>query len=282
MSKKYTIGELSDLSGINKSTLRSYHKKNLIVPHKRGSINNYRYYSEEQIIEAIMIREMKRRGFYISDIKEILNTNSLSSIKNVIDKKIIFLEEEAKKIQEKIEYSKFSKKLISSAIDNLEGNYKNEIIIEEVAEITILYQRVICSFNANILFWERYNELMLLCRKLKVTPNGPFSAIFHGNYFNQFFFEEGDLEVYIPIEEKDEKGSNIRKIEGYLRASIIFVGWYGDLLETYIEIVKQIGKMGYEIIGPSYEEYLVEFSYGISDDQCVTRISFPVKPIEIE
>ena len=87
------------------------------------------------------------------------------------------------------------------------------------------------------------------------------------------------MEVYLPIKEAGKTGPNIRKIEPFQRASVVFVGWYAKLLASYVDLVKQIEKNGYKIVGPAYEEYIVEFSYGVPEEECVTRISFPVEPI---
>ncbi|MDL2254408.1 MerR family transcriptional regulator [Ruminococcaceae bacterium OttesenSCG-928-I18] len=278
--RRYTIGDLSDISGISKRTLRLYDEKELLKPSERDDENNYRLYSEQQVVDALMIREMKRRGFSMSEIKSLLQSHDLRELKKELDEKITSLEAEVGKIQEQLAYTRVTKDLITKALyfyDEALEKKSNEIVVDKMPDMTILFDRRHCHVNANHLFWDRYNDLQLLREKEQVTAAGPFSAIFYDHYFNQFFFDEGDLEVYLPIQETNRESPNIRVIQGFERASMIFVGWYSELLATYVELVKQIEKKGYRIAGPSYEEYLVEFSYGVSEENCVTRVSFPVE-----
>lgn len=277
---KYTIGELADISGINAKTLRLYDEKGLLKSSARDEDNNYRYYSEQKVVDAVMIREMKRRGFSMTELKSLLQTHDLNHVKQQLDDKIKTLQRKMDTLQEQIDYTRNTHRLVEEALAVYsEETHSQHVRFETTSDMMILYVRKRGYVNANQLFWNRYNELQKLREELKVTPAGPFSAIFYDHYFNQFFFDEGDLEVYLPIREQDMVSPYVRKVKGFTRASLVFVGWYANLLATYVELVKQIEKHGYCIAGPAYEEYLVEFSYGVSEENCVTRVSFPVEPI---
>lgn len=279
MKQKYTIGELSRISGISTKTLRLYDQKGLLKPSERDGDNNYRYYSEQQAVDAVMIREMKLRGFTVSEQKNLLQTPNLGNLKVELAGKIMALQQEIDALHEQLKYTRSVHELVENALSVYALEDDGQCIqFDEMPRQTVLFIRRKGYVNANQLFWDRYNELQKLREELQATPAGPFSAIFYDHYFNQFFFDEGDLEVYLPIKETGLTGANIRTIEPVQRASMIFVGWYAKLLATYVELVKQIEKSGYKIVGPAYEEYLVEFSYGVPEDQCVTRISFPVAP----
>lgn len=275
---KYTIGELAEISGISTKTLRLYDEKGLLKPLERDKENNYRYYSEQQVVDAVMIREMKLRGFSMSEQKSLLQSPDLPNLKRKLESKIRTMEKEIETLNEQLTYTKSTYDLIGSALAVYnDEDIRQQVRFEPMPEMTVLYIRRKGYVNANQLFWERYNELLKLREELQVTPSGPFSAIFYDHYFNQFFFDNGDLEVYLPIQEVGMKNPNVREINGFQRASIVFVGWYTKLLASYVELVKQIESEGYRIVGPAYEEYLVEFSHGVSESDCVTRISFPIE-----
>ncbi len=55
MKDLLTVNEFSQLSGIEKSTLRYWDEIGLFSPAKRDSDNNYRYYSPEQLIAVHFI-----------------------------------------------------------------------------------------------------------------------------------------------------------------------------------------------------------------------------------
>ena len=62
---KYTIGEISKITNLNKKTLRFYDEKGILKPLKRDEYNNYRYYSEQEILKALVIREMRLRVHFV-------------------------------------------------------------------------------------------------------------------------------------------------------------------------------------------------------------------------
>jgi len=278
---KYTIGELSKISNLNKKTLRFYDEKGLLVPSERDEENNYRYYSEQQILEALMIREMKYRGFTLKEMKNIFQSHDLSSCRVNLENKIADMEQEIKLMQEQLDYTHKTCNRIIDAISILqqskERDNKDTFQIMTIPETTVLFTRYRSKVNAKELFWDRYAEIHNLRDEEKATACGPFTAIFHDHYFNQFFFEEGDLEIILPITNGDLTKPYVKKFESFLMASKVFVGKYADLLPTYVELVKLIEDYSYEITGPAIEQYLVEFSYGISEDECVTRVGFPVQ-----
>ncbi|NDJ76235.1 MAG: MerR family transcriptional regulator [Chloroflexi bacterium] len=56
----YTIGQLAAQTGLTRRALRLYEKAGLLVPLRGG--NNYRYYTEQQLKEAAVIRELREAG----------------------------------------------------------------------------------------------------------------------------------------------------------------------------------------------------------------------------
>lgn len=61
---------------------------------------------------------------------------------------------------------------------------------------------------------------------------------------------------------------------------MVYVGWYENLLDVYVNLVKQIKANKYRIIGSPHEEYLATFSHGVPKERYVTRIFFPVEPLQ--
>jgi DNA-binding transcriptional MerR regulator len=278
---KYTIGELSKISNLKIKTLRFYDIKGLLKPSERDYESNYRYYSEQQILEALMIREMKLRGFTLLEMKQLFQSHDLSTFKVNLDNKIASVEKEIELMQEQLQYTHHTCNLIIDALSILNESKKENITdtfqITTVPETTVLFTRYSSKVNAKELFWDRYAEIYNLRDQEKAVACGPFTAIFHDHYFNQFFFEQGDLEIILPIVNGDLTKPYVKTSGGFLFASKLFVGRYADLLPTYVELVKTIEENNYQIIGPAIEQYLVEFSYGVSEDDCVTRVGFPVQ-----
>jgi len=278
---KYSIGELSKICGISAKTLRFYDTKGLLIPSERDNNNNYRYYSEEQVLEALMIREMKRRGFTVTELSSFLKNCDVKLLLKKLEDKISVLEQEDVLIKEQIEYTRNIHHLVSHALSvytELQGSPDN-FKISMIPKKTVLFTRYVSRVIATDIFWNRINEIQLMREKEKLVADGPLTAIFHDHYFNQFFYEKGDLEVFQPVKEGDLDNPHIKQFGGFLIASTIHVGKYINLLQSYVDLVKMIEQHHYKIIGQPIEEYLVEFTYGFNEEEAVTRLSFPVVPL---
>lgn len=85
--KKYSIGEVSKISGLSIPTLRFYDEKKLLVPTLRDHNSRYRYYSEDQILVALSIRELRLRDVSPKEMTEILHMPSLKTLNNILIQK---------------------------------------------------------------------------------------------------------------------------------------------------------------------------------------------------
>ena len=66
------INELERLTGITKQNIRFYEKKELLHP-VRNSVNNYREYTEEDLVTLKMIKILRKLDFSLEDIRRILS-----------------------------------------------------------------------------------------------------------------------------------------------------------------------------------------------------------------
>ena len=96
MGKMYFIGEFSAIAGISKRMLRHYDKINLFSPNEINKENGYRYYSENQIAELDKIQFLRKLGFTLSSICEILaKPIRLSEFVKILKDKEVYLTKEA-------------------------------------------------------------------------------------------------------------------------------------------------------------------------------------------
>lgn len=68
----YTVGQLSKLTGVSVRTLHYYEKQGLLQP-DRNTGNQYRSYSEDDILRLQKIAVLKQMHFKLSEIKVILD-----------------------------------------------------------------------------------------------------------------------------------------------------------------------------------------------------------------
>ena len=66
------IGEFSKLSEVSIRMLRHYDEIDLLKPVKIDEFTGYRYYDEEQLYIMVRINSLKKMGFGLAAIKDIL------------------------------------------------------------------------------------------------------------------------------------------------------------------------------------------------------------------
>lgn len=71
MEKQYSIKEVASLLGINTNKIRFYEKKGLINP-RRGEENDYRYFTDEEVIKLHTILLYRALGLSVNDIERLL------------------------------------------------------------------------------------------------------------------------------------------------------------------------------------------------------------------
>ena len=278
----YTIGEISKLSRINKNTLRFYEEKGLISPAGRNEENNYRLYSEQHVVEAVMINELRELGFSLSEIREYLKQPTISQLEKEIDQKIRSLEEEQEKLQMQIRHLNQRKAMFSAGLHTSDdpGVKPMEVVFEEMPQVQVLLQKTQGSFATDKLQWKQYNDLLRLRDEKMLTATGPVGCVFFADCFRQLYFYEGETAFYLPVEGADPEDPDIGTIGGYTRAGILYKGDYTGLPYVYIELMHQINQNHYRTVGRSHEEYIVTFTSGVEPEEYLTHVYCPVEKIE--
>ena len=74
MKNWLTIGQFSKKIGVSSKALRLYEKIGLITSHTRGE-NGYRYYDSSQLELAMRLKDFKKLGFSLAEIKGLLQAD---------------------------------------------------------------------------------------------------------------------------------------------------------------------------------------------------------------
>jgi len=72
MRTRITIGDFSRASHLSVKTLHHYHQVGLLEPSEVDADNGYRYYSEEQIPAAQVIRRLRGLNMPVADVRSVL------------------------------------------------------------------------------------------------------------------------------------------------------------------------------------------------------------------
>lgn len=104
-SKKMLIGEISNLTGFSKDTIRWYEKIGLIKLDKKARYdNNYRNYDKKIADQLLLIKQMKSFGFTLKEVEELLILDKIDelncgNVSEIMDPKLKVIDEKIRELQ---------------------------------------------------------------------------------------------------------------------------------------------------------------------------------------
>lgn len=262
----FSVAEFAEFSRTTRDTLLYYDKIGLLSPESRGE-NNYRFYSSGQLSVVNLIRTCQALGMSLTDIKYLKTHRTPERIDELYGRQI-------KLIDEKIDYWVRARKLlftIKEVIHSTYGAREDEISIQyRPAEAIVMgelndYSLGRNPYDALLSFYrscaEKYPDLDL---------NYPVWGYFSEARIKQRDWTWPDRYYFYTPEGLDKRPSALYAI-AYTR------GGYGKSGNAYERLLDYIEINGFEICGPSYEEYpLNELCYA-NDKDYLMRIMIAVK-----
>lgn len=136
MKKFFSVGEAARAAHTTSETLRHYDRIGLVKPSKKDEWNNYRYYTEQDIVRLNTVRALQLMDLPLREIKKVLEYDDLEKI-------IDFLAQAEKNADEKIaalQYSKSKIKLAKADYERkLQGQQRfNDTFLKDYPERVIL------------------------------------------------------------------------------------------------------------------------------------------------
>ena len=118
MQNKILIGEVCRLANCTPRTVRHYEDKKLIIPIAKTS-GGHKYYGDETVLVIQTAQLLKRLGYSLSDIRQIINLTKSANTKNrQLSKKLRKILSEAKiKLDSELKLLSSSRKRISGLLE---------------------------------------------------------------------------------------------------------------------------------------------------------------------
>ena len=241
---KYKIGEFSKITMLSIKTLRYYHEEGLLLPAIIDEENGYRYYDEIGFERAQLIKLLREFEFSIKEIAEILNNyEGEEDIKAYLLEKNELIQQKInnyKKIQQKImDYKSFGEVSLMNT--------------EKVKEVTVDDILV-----ASITYVGKYEECgEYIGRIFKASGaqaiGKPF-CIYHDEEYKE---DDAKIEVCLQIKkELNKKGVICKTLKGGRAISLIHLGSYSNLSNSYKLIADYINANSISTVQPVREKYL--------------------------
>ena len=264
------IGEFSKICQVSVKTLHHYDKIGLLTPARVDPFTGYRYYEVKQIDTMNYIRRLKRYGFSLEEIQEIITLTDETEISERLRQqreKLLCQQRDMDMIlnELKTHISIFER---TGDIMTCQKGYKIEI--KNSPAMNVLAKRAMMGVDE---FGKYYGTLFERVPKERVTPTGRNGARYYDEEFNR---DSSDIEVFIGIREKDKADVIMEPCEC---AMTVHHGAYSTLSEAYGAIVNWIVENDYEIAGVPFDLYIRTQFDSLSPEDWETEVYFPIRKI---
>lgn len=146
----YRIGDLANLMGLSRDTLRYYEKRG-ILPSKKGE-NGYRYYTDPDICRMVSILYQRKMDFCLDDIENLWAKGaSIDALAQMMDNRLKEEEEEIRRHQQTIARLRMSR----NDCENIQ-NHLNQVILKNCPAARIVVPRA--DFQGSISLWFQYAQ----------------------------------------------------------------------------------------------------------------------------
>lgn len=239
----YIISQFSKLTGLTVKALRYYDEEGIVTPSFRNSENQYRFYTDEDVKKASLIKLLRSFNFTIMEIKDVLNNvDSIDDVQVILQEKINMIEENMMKQKQLIEQINEAKsKLVSNNVIN---DYQIDVV--EIEELEV----------ASIRFKGKYSELdkyvPILYQAVKNNGIGK-----HFNcYYDEEYTETADIELCIPIRKKvNDLRITCHSLPRIQALRTIHYGSYETLNIAYQALFRYVNEEHLQCLIPSREIY---------------------------
>lgn len=287
--KLYTIGQMAKLCNMTTEQLRHYDKNHILSPVGRGRENDYRYYTEGQIEDILLIKELKKVGLPLKTIAELLAKKDLTQIRETLEGMMHIQRQRLVDAQKSYDSLVDTLLRLNSALNIIQSS-STESIAEEgfsilpIAERPIISTRYRSLSGANDSFVYRRAELQAIVEQENVTISPSTFLVFHDPYKQQFEnggTVEGDLELFANITSSVHNVKNYRLFGGFLAACATHVGHYRYIQQVYERLAGWAESIGYHVSGVSFQELVVGRSITNDETHFVTKVYLPLNVSDI-
>ena len=265
----YTISQMSEISKISKKALRFYDDLGLISCKRHGG-NNYRYYTQDELLAIPPLKYYKQMGFNLSEIRaafEVGSNTSLSALRKIFMSKIELLQQD-----EKLLFLR-----LTSVRDWLELLHEAEIVLENCQQsVSVKYippermlfmdQTFVSDIKSAIINMDFTNYVEEVGNNITGPVIINFSSI-----ENRVQNEEQPVKLLqktvFPCGE-----DKMADYGGHLAASCYHIGSHETIGSTYRKLQRWCATNNYICDNGSHERYITDFWTTNNDSLFVTEV----------
>lgn len=257
-----SIKEFAHFSRIEQTTLRYWDDIGLFSPSKRDPVNNYRYYTPEQIIAVKFIAVLSDLNIPLKAIADIKQERDPEKIIELISERERRLGLDLLKIQEQFTILHTRRKLIEEGLraikehdldfdaeerrDKRFSKTSVQVSFEDEAAYIVGPQN---TFAANGEFYESFINFCTKSEDLRIKLSLPIAG--RHSRFENFLKLPGGPDNFISL---DPRGNRVSPAGNYLVGYVR--GFYGQLANINEEMLAYAQEHNLKPVGPVYTKYL--------------------------
>ncbi|MCL2094654.1 MerR family transcriptional regulator [Candidatus Saccharibacteria bacterium] len=246
-----TINEFAKLSGVEPSTLRYWDEIGLFSPSRRDAVNNYRYYTPDQIMAVNFITVLSGLEVPLKDIDRAEAGRTPDSILELMERQDELLNLEMRRLQERQAIIHTRQKLINRGKKMAEAADRGEVAVMEMAEMRFVrgerneYMNAEGRESFHRLFAKFCKQAEAMRINLGFTVGGV-----HDDWWS-FVKEPGQPDYFMSV---DPAGNQKQEAGDYLVG--LGRGYYGELEDVKERMERYAAKHGVKTKGMVYTLYL--------------------------
>ncbi len=280
----YSIGKFAAICKLNTKTLRYYDDLCILKPRLRDPETNYRYYSHDQISEALFFKQLKSLNFPLEKIGVLIDSNrQREEVQLELKKRLMDLRREINGLQAKFDQTMdILMRVVQCQNSDADVNENlNHFCLMTYPRRTIVYSRYVSYWRADRLFSERRAELIGIAEQSALPVSGAMTAIFRGDYLAQFSpLPEnlyGDLEVFYTIPDISTANEHCRLLGPFKCVSGVYTGDYSTMKPFYMQLQRWAAQQGLELSTCSLEEYVISSMMVGDPSEYTTKVYLPLR-----
>jgi DNA-binding transcriptional MerR regulator len=267
MSARVTIGDFSRASHLSVKTLRHYHEVGLLEPSEVDPGNGYRYYAEDQIPVAQVIRRLRGLQMPVPEVKSVLAAPDPEARNQLIVGHLDRLESDLARTR--------------AAVAELRGLLERPLTPRAVEHRTVPPAAAIAIQatvgREDVLAWWQgaLGELHAVLGAQGLQPAGPPAGIYASELFQH---GRGDATVLIPTGGAARAVGRVERLVAP-PAELAIMLHRGSLADgdlTYGELGAHVMRHEIGVEGPLREYYLIGFLDTHDSGRWETEIGWPI------
>ena len=267
MTAALTVGDFSRITHLSVKTLRHYHDVGLLEPAEVNPGTGYRYYRQNQVPTAQVIRRLRDLGMPVAEVRAVLAADDLPARNALIAAHLDRLEAELAETR--------------SAVDSLRNLLQRPATAASIEHRTVPASPAIgiraVIDRADLLIWWRgaLGELHATVSAQGLSPTGPSGGLYTSELLQR---DQGEAVVFIPVTGPVRTVGRVEPFEvpSAELAIITHRGALDDIDLTYAELGTYTTRHEISVDGPLREYYLRNALDDPDPAHWVTELGWPI------